>query len=212
MPLLRHHGHARPGMYGLARHAEFYERRARRHAGPLYRRVVGDVSAAGLAPGAVVLDVGTGPGLVPLMIAAANPDLVLEGVDLSPEMMARASFSAGKQAGRQAGKQAEESPDGRPPVRFQVADVADLPFPDGSIDLVISSISLHHWADPAAGLKDVLRVLKPGATAWIYDFRWTLRRPGRFTSGLAADVRRESPMASAAWYNPIARLLVRRTG
>ena len=204
MPLLRHHGHARPGMYGLARHAEFYERRARRHAGPLYRRVAGDVSAAGLAPGAVVLDVGTGPGLVPLMIAAANPDLVLEGVDRSPEMIARASFSAEKQA--------EESPDGRPPVRFQVADVADLPFPDGSIDLVISSISLHHWADPAAGLRDVLRVLKPGATAWIYDFRWTLRRPERFTSGLAADVRRESPMASAAWYNPIARLLVRRTG
>jgi ubiquinone/menaquinone biosynthesis C-methylase UbiE len=204
MPLLRHHGHARPGMYGLARHAEFYERRARRHAGPLYRRVVGDVSAAGLAPGAVVLDVGTGPGLVPLMIAAANPDLVLEGVDRSPEMIARASFSAEKQA--------EESPDGRPPVRFQVADVADLPFPEGSIDLVISSISLHHCADPGAGLRDVLRVLKPGATAWIYDFRWTLRRPERFTSGLAADVRRESPMASAAWYNPIARLLVRRTG
>lgn len=197
MPLLRHHAHARAGMYGLARRAEFYERQARRHFGSLYRRVAADVTEAGLDPGAVVLDLGTGPGLVPLMIAAANPELVVTGVDLSTEMITRASTSAERHAEA-----------GRPPVRFQVADVADLPFPDGSVDLVISSISLHHWADPAAGLREVVRVLKPGAQGWIYDFRWTLRRAERHLRGLTADVDRESP---TAWFNPIARLRIRRT-
>jgi ubiquinone/menaquinone biosynthesis C-methylase UbiE len=61
-------------------------------------------------------------------------------------------------------------------ITFTVADVGRLPFPDGSFDLVVSTISQHHWTDPAGGLQEVNRVLRPGAQAWIYDFRWVLRR------------------------------------
>lgn len=197
MPLLHRHTHRHSDMYGLARHAAWYDRQAGLLARPLYRGVAADVAAAGLGAGAVVLDVGTGPGRVPRLIARACPQLTVEGVDLSAEMMARASSVA-------AGSPATER------IRFQVANVADLPFEDGSVDLVISSISLHHWDEPAAGLRDVVRVLRPGAQAWIYDFRRALRHPDRLTAGLDADVWLDSPAPGRRRFSPISRLVLRR--
>ena len=94
MPALHHHTHNRANMYGLARHARHYERWAGAFAQPLYRRVVADVAAAALPPGATVLDVGTGPGTLPLQIAAQFPHLSVSGVDLSAEMIARATAAA----------------------------------------------------------------------------------------------------------------------
>jgi SAM-dependent methyltransferase len=49
--------------------------------------------------------------------------------------------------------------------------VAALAFPDGSFDLVVSTLSMHHWADPTAGLTEIGRVLRPGARALIWDLR-----------------------------------------
>jgi len=46
-----------------------------------------------------------------------------------------------------------------------------MPFADGSFDLVISTLSMHHWADPTAGLAEIGRVLRPGARALVWDFR-----------------------------------------
>jgi SAM-dependent methyltransferase len=54
---------------------------------------------------------------------------------------------------------------------FLVGDVAALAFPDGSFDLVVSTLSMHHWADPAAGLAEIGRVLRPGGRVLIWDFR-----------------------------------------
>lgn len=183
----------RATMYGLAGHARHYECCARVLARPLYRRVVDDVRAAGLAAGAVVLDVGTGPGLVPEALVRACPGLSVVGVDLAPEMVARAS-------GRTAGTAG---------LRFEVADVAELPFPDASVDLVVSSLSVHHWERPGAGLADVVRVLRPDARAWLYDGRGTLRRAARGAAGLPADVDREA-LSGSVWLRPFGRLVLRR--
>jgi ubiquinone/menaquinone biosynthesis C-methylase UbiE len=54
---------------------------------------------------------------------------------------------------------------------FLVSDVAALAFPNRSFDLVVSTLSMHHWADPTAGLAEIGRVLRPGARALIWDFR-----------------------------------------
>jgi ubiquinone/menaquinone biosynthesis C-methylase UbiE len=219
MPITHRHTHGRATMYGMARHAGWYDRHAGILAGPLYRRVVRDVVAAGLPSGAVVLDVGTGPGRVPKMIAAARPDLSVHGIDLSAEMIARAtaiaatSDSAASDSDSAASAASDSAAGplaGAQPVRFQVADVAALPFADGSVDLVVSSISQHHWEDPAAGLRDVLRVLRPGAQAWIYDLRPALRHPERMTGALVAEVRLESPLTGTSRFNPIGRLVLRR--
>ena len=182
-------------MYGFARHARGYDLLSGVLARPLYRRVVADVTDLGLPAGSVVLDVGTGPGRVPRLIAAACPTVEVEGVDLSPEMIARATSTAKTTSTRN--------------LRFQVGDVAALPFADNSVDLVVSTLSLHHWDDPAAGLDEIVRVLAPGGQAWIYDFRPALTATQPITSGLDADMALESPLIGTTRLNPIARLVLR---
>jgi ubiquinone/menaquinone biosynthesis C-methylase UbiE len=151
------------GMFGLAHHAGWYDRIAGRLNGPLYRHVAADVADADLPSGAVVLDVGTGPGRVPLLIAERCPHVRVEGIDLSDEMIQQARTRA-----------TAAMADDR--VRYAVADVAALPYPDHSVDLVVSTLSLHHWADIPAGLGEIRRVLKPGGSAWIYDIKRVLNR------------------------------------
>ena len=182
-------------MYGLGRHARAYDLVSGVLARPLYRRVVTDVTKVALPAGSVVLDVGTGPGRVARLIAAACPKVEVEGVDLSPEMIARATSTAATTSARN--------------VRFQVGDVVTLPFADGSVDLVVSTLSLHHWDDPAAGLDEIVRVLAPGGQAWIYDFRPALTAIQRSASRLDADMTLESPLTGTTRLNPISRLVLR---
>ena len=195
MTVTAHRTRNHANMYGFARHARGYDLLAGVLARPLYRRVVADVSDVGLPAGSVVLDVGTGPGRVPRLIAAAYPTVEVEGVDLSPEMIARATSTANTTSTSN--------------LRFQVGDVAALPFADNSVDLVVSTLSLHHWDDPAAGLNEIVRVLAPGGQAWIYDFRTALTATQQTTSGLDADVALESPLIGTTRLNPIARLVLR---
>jgi ubiquinone/menaquinone biosynthesis C-methylase UbiE len=65
---------------------------------------------------------------------------------------------------------ADRPGEGRRPS-FLVGDAAALAFPDGSFDLAVSTLSVHHWADPTAGLAEIGRVLRPGARALVWDFR-----------------------------------------
>ena len=155
---------AHAGMFGLAHHAGWYDAVSGRLARPLYRRIAAEVAGAGLPDGARVLDVGTGPGRVPLLIAERCPELIVEGLDLSEEMIGRATRGA-VSAGI-----------GQERLRYRVGDVAALPYEDASVDLVVSSLSLHHWTDVPAGLAEIRRVLRPDGEAWIYDVRAVLGR------------------------------------
>jgi ubiquinone/menaquinone biosynthesis C-methylase UbiE len=195
MTVTAHRTRNHANMYGFARHARAYDLLSGVLARPLYRRVVADVTDVRLPAGSVVLDVGTGPGRVPRLIAAAYPTVEVEGVDLSPEMIARATSTANRTRTNN--------------LRFRVGDVAALPFAHNSVDLVVSTLSLHHWDDPAAGLNEIVRVLAPGGQAWIYDFRTALTATQQITSGLDADVALESPLIGTTRLNPIARLVVR---
>jgi ubiquinone/menaquinone biosynthesis C-methylase UbiE len=82
------------------------------------------------------------------------------GLDLDPAMIDRARANADRPG---------NSDQHRP--SFVVGDVATLPFPDGSFDLVVSTLSMYHWADPTAGLAEIGRVLRPSSRALIWDFR-----------------------------------------
>ena len=52
----------------------------------------------------------------------------------------------------------------------RVDDATSLPFRDRSFDLIVSSLSLHHWDDPEAAVPELARVLRPGGRVYIYDF------------------------------------------
>jgi SAM-dependent methyltransferase len=162
LAVLRHgrraaQGHQAPGGI-LIGDADVYDALSRLLLGQLHRRIAADVAA--VAPdGAQVLEVGCGPGHLSVQLAGQHR-LEVTGLDLDPAMIARAQANTDRAANR----------GGRRPS-FLVGDVAALAFPDRSFDLVVSTLSMHHWADPAAGLAEIGRVLRPGARALIWDFR-----------------------------------------
>jgi SAM-dependent methyltransferase len=150
-------GHRVPGGI-LIGHAGVYDALSRLLLSPFFGRIAADVAA--VAPdGARVLEVGCGPGRLSIRLARQH-DLDVTGLDLDPAMIQRARANADA---RGDGGQRQPS--------FLVGDVASLAFPDGSFDLVVSTMSMHHWADPAVGLAEIARVLRPGARALVWDFR-----------------------------------------
>jgi SAM-dependent methyltransferase len=138
--------------------AAAYDTLSRLLLGPLVDRIAADVAAT--APdGARVLEVGCGPGRLSIRLAGRH-GLDVTGLDLDPTMIRRARANADRPG---SGEQRRPS--------FLVGDVASLAFPDESFDLVISTLSMHHWADPAAGLAEIGRVLRPDGQALVWDFR-----------------------------------------
>jgi SAM-dependent methyltransferase len=149
-------GHQVPGGI-LIGDAVLYDSLSRLLLGPFLARIAANVAAV-TSDGARVLEVGCGPGHLSTRLARHGFDVT--GLDLDPAMIARAQANTDR-AGNRGGR--------RP--SFLVGDVAALAFPDRSFDLVLSTLSMHHWADPAAGLAEIGRVLRPGARALVWDFR-----------------------------------------
>jgi SAM-dependent methyltransferase len=54
-------------------------------------------------------------------------------------------------------------------VDFRHGDVAELPFPDGSFDLVVTQAAFKNFTEPVRALDEIHRVLKPGGTAIVED-------------------------------------------
>jgi ubiquinone/menaquinone biosynthesis C-methylase UbiE len=154
---------SRLAMFGLNRLPRVYELAFGWMGEPLYRRVAADgAQAFGLAPGDLVVDIGTGPGRVPRLLYRLRPDLEIEGIDVSAEMIVGARANAEREDSVAAGPGF---------LRYTVADVANLPYTDQSVALVVSSLSLHHWPDSGAGIAEIRRVLRPGGKAWLYDVK-----------------------------------------
>lgn len=97
--------------------------------------------------GAQVLDMGCGGGQIPLQMATSRPDLQLTGIDLAAGQVQRA-----RQRALHAGKT----------LHFTHASALSLPFAAAQFDLVYSIGSIKHWPQPAQGLAECVRVLRPG--------------------------------------------------
>jgi SAM-dependent methyltransferase len=155
---------------------------------PLLSGFFGQVATdlAELAPRARVLEVGSGPGRLAARLAELAPDVEITGVDIAPEMVEKANSLAANSgvAGR---------------VEFRVGDVASLPFPDASFDVVVSTFSLHHWPNPAKGLEEIYRVLRPGGVARIYDVVDWIRRLEQGGASIA-ELAKESPFEERGAY------------
>jgi SAM-dependent methyltransferase len=124
----------------------------------LFRRIAADIGA--VAPEEIkVLEVGCGPGRLSILLSGEY-GLDVTGLDLDPAMIERARAHAERSKN-----------DGQRRPSFLVGDVSSMALPDGSFDLVVSTLSMHHWADPSAGLTEIARVLRPGGRAIVWDFQ-----------------------------------------
>jgi ubiquinone/menaquinone biosynthesis C-methylase UbiE len=139
-----------------------------------------------------LLDIGTGPGRLLIKLHRAAPELRLEGIDISPSMVTKARSNIAL-----AGVASD--------IEITESTVTRLPFPDGSFDMVVSMLSVHHWKDPVAGLNEVHRVLKDGGLSLHYDVARDTPRPvlreaalrlGRFGAMLLWLVAFEEPFYS----------------
>ena len=119
-----------------------------------YRPVAGEI-VANLNEG-TILDLGTGPGYLPVEIAKRSPTISVIGVDLSRKLIEIACSNAAK-----AGLTDR--------LTFQSGNAGRLEFADSSFDMVISTGMLHSLKEPVKVLQEIHRVLKEGREAWIFD-------------------------------------------
>jgi SAM-dependent methyltransferase len=131
---------------------------------PAFRRMIYEAAR----PASRVLDAGAGAGdLFPYELKGRVAEMI--GVDLDPRVVANPQLDRGI-----------------------LADLAEIPLPDESIDLVFSRYVLEHIAEPAAFLDEVYRILRPGG-----QFLFLTPNKWHYVS-LAS---RLTPQAFHAWYN-----------
>jgi SAM-dependent methyltransferase len=154
---------------------------------------------AGMKPGDRVLDAGCGPGWFWAASAGVVPrDLDITLCDLSPGMIEEA-------VPRVSGASSWT-------VRGEVVDVGRLPFADASFDVVIAMHMLYHLADPAAGIAEIHRVLKPrGRAAITTNGANNLRELYGFNAA-AFGTKPEEPVASLFGFTHAETLLRERFG
>lgn len=119
-----------------------------------WRRTARSFATVLAQPDVKVLDLCCGTGDMAFALRRQAPHAEITGADFSHTMLVLAS---------QKNSQAR-------PIKWIEADALQLPFPDQSFDLVTSAFGFRNLADYDAGLREIVRVLRPGGECGILEF------------------------------------------
>jgi ubiquinone/menaquinone biosynthesis C-methylase UbiE len=111
---------------------------------------------AGPAEALTAVDLGTGPGDIPLRLARRRPGWTITAVDAAEAMIEIARAAAAREGGAER-------------VQFVVADAKATGLAGGAFDVVFSNSILHHITDTAALWAEVRRLGRPGALVFFRD-------------------------------------------
>src|SRR5579863_524131 len=111
------------------------------------------VAAANAGAADTVLDVACGGGIV---VCGFAPHVRhATGIDMTPAMLERARQLAAEK--------------GIANVTWREGDVAPLPYPDGAFTIVVTRFAMHHFPDPHAVFREMVRVCAPGGRVVVVD-------------------------------------------
>ncbi|WP_146522479.1 class I SAM-dependent methyltransferase [Stieleria varia] len=112
---------------------------------------------AGGAVGPRVLDLGTGPAHIPILICEKDPEVEIMAVDSSIEMLevAKIEIELSGMIGR---------------IQLEHGDAKNLSgFEQAAVDTVISNTLLHHLAEPGIAIAQAVKLLRPGGRLFLRD-------------------------------------------
>jgi ubiquinone/menaquinone biosynthesis C-methylase UbiE len=150
------------------------------------------IDLARLQPGEQALDVGCGTGTLAIAVQArVGRTGRVYGIDPGAQQIARARMKAARR---------------NAPIEFQIGVIERLPFPDQTLDVVFSTLMMHHLPAPLKrqGLAEITRVLRPGGRLVIADFTRKQDRTGRaahFHAGGSSMVDLASLLTDAGFDN-----------
>ena len=111
-----------------------------------------------LRPGMRLLDVGCGPGSITRGLAERLAPGQVVGIDLSRDALD--------------GARREAAARGLTNLRFEEASVYEMPFADGSFDVVYAHQVLQHLRERPSAVREMLRVVRPGGLVAVRDVDW----------------------------------------
>jgi ubiquinone/menaquinone biosynthesis C-methylase UbiE len=138
-----------------------YDRYPNRIFAKWFKRIAASIKDRAISGN--ILDVGTGPGRLPIEIAKQVEKAKVFGVDMSEDMIkiARKNADRAGVADR---------------VEYRVRSAYNTGFENDSIDLVVSTGTVHHLSQPLVAFNEMYRILKHGGEAWLFDGRKDVTR------------------------------------